>query len=302
MEIDFGLKKVTTLLTEELESYLTILVKALPNFVLALIVFLLFWIGARFVQSLSERLLKRLTPHKSIRHLGSSVVYLSLVILGTFVALSILQLDKAVTSLLAGAGVIGLALGFAFQDIASNFVSGVLIAFRHPYEVGDIIEAKGFMGTVTAIQLRTTTIKTFQGLEVLIPNKYLFTEPITNYTNEPERRVDVAVGVSYGDDLEKVERLLTEKLEELPNRIEGRPIEVFYNEFGASSINLEVRVWVVYRSHVSYLETRSQAVKRIKLVFDENDITIPFPIRTLDFGIKGGEKLSEMGVGARPPN
>lgn len=198
------------------------------------------------------------------------------------------------TSLLAGAGVLGLALGFAFQDIASNFVSGVFIAFRKPYKIGDIIEAGDFLGSVTSIDLRTTTIETFQGLEVLVPNKMLFTDPITNYTNIPQRRIDVAVGVSYGDDLEKVERLLKEKLNDLPNRIVKKDIDIFFTEFGDSSINLEARVWVEYPNHRNFLITRSEAIKKIKTVFDENDIIIPFPIRTLDFGIKGGEKLSEM--------
>ena len=109
-------------------------------------------------------------------------------------------------------------------------------------------------------------------------------------------RIDLAVGVSYGDDLEKVEKILLNGLKDLPNRLADKDIDVFFTGFGGSSIDLEVRIWVKYPNHRNYLTTKSAAIKRVKSIFDENDIMIPFPIRTLDFGIRGGEKLSEMNL------
>ena len=99
-----------------------------------------------------------------------------------------------------------MALGFAFQDIAANFVSGILIAFRQPYRIGDIVEVEGYQGEVKSIDLRTTSLVTFQGIEIYIPNKEMFTKPLENYTTTPRRRLDIEVGVSYGDDLRKVEQ------------------------------------------------------------------------------------------------
>ena len=118
--------------------------------------------------------------------------------------LSILQLDKAVTSILAGAGIIGLALAFAFQDIAANFISGIFISFRKPIKLGDVVKINDYMGKVEQINLRDTIILTFQGQMVIIPNKDVFQSPIENYSLLGRRRLDLVVGVSYGDDLEKV--------------------------------------------------------------------------------------------------
>ena len=290
------LDTVLDLITDKLNDWLKIAIKTLPNFLVAVVILLFFYFLAKIVRNTVKKVVAKIGATQSVQDLISSVVHISVILIGLFIALGVLKLDKTVTSLLAGAGVLGLALGFAFQDIASNFVSGVFIAFRKPYKIGDIVQAGDFLGNVTSIDLRTTTIETFQGLEVLVPNKMLFTDPITNYTNNPQRRIDVAVGVSYGDDLDKVERLLKEKLNDLPNRIPNKEIDVFFTEFGDSSINLEARVWVEYPNHRNFLITRSEAIKKIKSVFDENDIMIPFPIRTLDFGIKGGEKLSDMNL------
>ncbi|MEZ4846375.1 MAG: mechanosensitive ion channel [Bdellovibrionota bacterium] len=94
----------------------------------------------------------------------------------------------------------GLALGFAFQEIASNFVSGVIISFRKPYQIGDIIKIQSYEGSVKAIDLRYTTMTTFKGLEVIIPNKNMMTEILTNYTTTPDRRVELSIGVAYDSD------------------------------------------------------------------------------------------------------
>jgi len=286
------LNKIWNMLSGKVEGWLELAVKSFPNFVVAVVVLCFFYFASKLASRILEKVLSRVTSHQSVKNLALSFSRISIILIGLFVALEILHLEKAVTSLLAGAGVIGLALGFAFQDIASNFVSGIFIALKKPYQIGDIVETGSFLGEVTAINLRTTTVTTFQGLEVLVPNRMLFTDPITNYTNTPKRRIDIAIGVSYGDDLDKVEELLKKELNSLPNRILSEDIDVFFTDFGDSSINLEARVWVDYPNHRNFLITKSVAIKTIKSTFDKNDISIPFPIRTLDFGIKGGEKLS----------
>jgi len=128
---------------------------------------------------------------------------------------------------------------------------------------------------------------------VLVPNKMVFENPTTNYSSHGIRRVDLEVGVSYAEDLERVQQVVIQALEEVKNRVKTRDIEVMYDSFGNSSINLEARFWVRYSRQVDYVGAKSDAIIRIKKAFDANNILIPFPIRTLDFGIKGGEKLSE---------
>ncbi len=287
-------QEALSLLGEKLSTWYEAAIKAIPNILVALLVMIVFIIAAKISKNIVSRVLPRVTRNKAVINLLRTITFILVLSIGLFVSLGVLQLEKTVTSILAGAGVIGLALGFAFQEIASNFVSGIFIAFQEPYQIGDIVEVDSYFGEVTKISLRTTSITTFQGLEVLIPNKDMFTKPFINYTTTPNRRLDINVGVSYGDDLELVERVTKEALKAVQERVEDREVEVFFEEFGNSSINLEARVWITYARNRAYAKARHQAVKAIKAAFDENGITIPFPIRTLDFGIKGGEKLKEM--------
>jgi small conductance mechanosensitive channel len=221
-------------------------------------------------------------------------MYLLVLLVGLFGALSVLHLDKTVTSMLAGAGIIGLALGFAFQDIAANFLSGVVMAVQRPLRTGELVETSGHLGVVEHIDLRTTELRNMQGLQVIVPNKDIFQSALINYTRNGSRRVDLSVGTSYGDDLEKVERITIEAVQGIGDLVPDKEVELFFNEFGDSSINHEVRFWIEAKGNKHYNDMRSRAIKAIKAAYDREGIMIPFPIRTLDFGIKGGEKLDSM--------
>ena len=187
-----------------------------------------------------------------------------------------------------------LALAFAFQDIAANFMSGIFMSFRRPFDIGDLVNVDHKMGRIEAINLRDTTLITLQGQRLIIPNKAVFQNTIENYSSTGKRRLDLSVGVSYGDDLAKVKSVVLAAIDALTEKDPNRQPELFYKEFGDSSINFDLRVWLRDVDQLNYLEAQSEAIMIIKKAFDQNDITIPFPIRTLDFGIKGGETLSEM--------
>lgn len=203
-------------------------------------------------------------------------------------------MNTAVTLLLAGAGILGLAMAFAFQDIAVNFMAGFIMAIKAPFKVGDLIETNKIKGRIKHIQFRTTELITLQGQLVVIPNKDIFQNPLFNYSVPARYRVDLDCRVSYGDDLERVREVTIEALQNIPHRLKGKDIEVFFKEFGGSSINLEARIWIEYNQHKDFLEARSEAVIAIRKAYGEADISIPFPIRTLDFGIRSGETLSEI--------
>lgn len=287
------------LVTDKVETWIDTFIQMLPNLVVALIVLIVFYVIGKVIRNAIGGLLKKVTDNKTIVNLLETVVGVMIIGIGVFIALSILQLDGAVTSLLAGAGIIGLALGFAFQDIASNFISGVILSIRHPFGIGDIIDTNGFYGTVEKLNLRNTIIKTPQGQIVYIPNKSVFENPLENYTKTGERRIDLSCGVSYGDDLEKAKKVALEAVKSLENYNSDKGIEFYYEEFGGSSINFKIRFWVSFQNNPDYWSARSDAIMAITKHFDENDIMIPFPIRTLDFGIRGGEKLSTMLQGVK---
>lgn len=271
-------------------------VAMLPNLVVAVVVVMLFALLARLGHSLAHRALVRVGRASPATALLARVAQFAILVAGVLVALSVLQLDKVVTSLLAGAGIIGLAAGFAFQDLGANFVSGVALSMRsrYPFEVGDLIETNDVLGTAEQIYLRTTVIRTLDGQAVVIPNKKIFEEKLMNYSGDPYRRVDVSCGISYGEDLREVKRVVTAAIEAMEGRLAHRSVEFFWTGYGGSSIDFVVRFWIPFRKQPEYLEATSEAIMRIKEAFREHDITIPFPIRTLDFGIKGGEALREM--------
>jgi small-conductance mechanosensitive channel len=282
------------LLVDKLESWLEAAVAILPNLAVALLILIAFFVIGKFVRRFVNNMLHKVTNNKTIIDLLETVSGVIVVSIGIFIALGILNLSGTVTSLLAGMGILGLALGFAFQDIAANFISGVLLTIRHPFGKGDIIESNDYYGTVHKLNLRSTIIKTPQGQFVYIPNKDVYGNPFVNFTQTAERRVDLSCGVSYGDDLEKARSIAIEAVESLNCIDKDRDVELFFDEFGGSSINFKIRFWIDFHKGTDFLKAQSEAIIAIAKKFDESDIMIPFPIRTLDFGIRGGEKLNTM--------
>ncbi|CAN5127779.1 hypothetical protein BH20BAC1_BH20BAC1_00780 [soil metagenome] len=290
------LEKAYDIIKSKLTAWLQDLIRLLPNILLAAVVFVIGLFVAKLIKKLANKLIGKVSHNQTLNNLFISVIYVFFIGVVLFTVLSILQLDKAVTSILAGAGILGLALAFAFQDIAANFISGIFISFRRPLRIGDIVKISDYMGKVEEINLRDTTIKTFQGQMVIIPNKEVFQNPIENYSLLRKRRMDLEVGVSYGEDLRKVMKITLEAVKDIEHLSGSDETTFFYREFGDSSINFVIRLWADSPEQPVYLGVCSEAVMRIKKAFDENDIMIPFPIRTLDFGIKGGTKLNEISL------
>lgn len=289
------INKAWQLIFGKLTFWVRELIKLLPNMALAALIIVVGFFVAKLLRNLAHRFILRASRHHTVNNLFSSFVYILTIGVTLFTALSILKLDKAVTSILAGAGLIGLALAFAFQDIAANFISGIFIILRRPLRIGDIIKSKDYMGCVKDITLRDTVLLTFQGQMVIIPNKEILQNPIENFSLLGKRRMDIEVGVSYGDDLNKVKEITLEAVKQISVRTDDK-ITFFYTEFSDSSINFQLRIWVNSPEQPVYLQAKSEAIMLIKQAYDANNITIPFPIRTLDFGIKGGTTLSEVPI------
>ncbi|WP_366183236.1 mechanosensitive ion channel [Flavobacterium ovatum] len=290
------INKISSLITDKITDWFEALILLLPNIVMAAIVLAIGIYIAKFVRKLTTKLITKISNNLTLNNLFSSIVYFIFIGIVIFTVLTILNLDKAVTSILAGAGILGLALAFAFQDIAANFMSGIFISFRKPLKVGDIVQIKEYMGKVKVINLRDTVLETFQGKTVIIPNKEVFQNPIENYTILQKRRFDLSVGVSYGDDLEKVRDITLNAVSDIEGLSKEDEITVIFVEFGDSSVNLSIRMWINTPEQSVYNKVGSEAIIKIKKAYDANDIMIPFPIRTLDFGIKGGTALSEMAL------
>lgn len=284
------------LISNKIFLWIKEVIRLLPNLALSALILVIGFLIAKFARKVAYNLIRRISHLPTLNNLFASFVYILVVGITLFTVLSVLHLDKAVTSILAGAGIVGLALAFAFQDIAANFVSGIFISFRRPINIGDVVKVHDYMGKVQEINLRDTMIQTFQGQSVIIPNKDVFQNPIENFSLLGKRRMDLTVGVSYGDNLQKAKQVALAAVQKVSNRTKDDEVTLFFDEFADSSINFSIRIWINSPEQPAYLQAKSEAIMLIKEAFDENNIMIPYPIRTLDFGIKGGEKLSEMAL------
>ncbi|WP_318640293.1 mechanosensitive ion channel family protein [Flavobacterium ardleyense] len=274
--------KAYDLVTSKLSIWIKEFIKMLPNLILAAIILVIGFFIAKFLRGFSRKMISKISNHKTLNNLFASIIYITFIGITIFVILSILQLDKAVTSILAGAGIIGLALAFAFQDIAANFISGIFISFRRPISIGDIVKIGDYMGKVKEINLRDTIILTFQGQMVIIPNKNVFQNPIENYSLLGKRRLDLTVGISYDADLENVEKITLDAVKDITG-LSDDAITMGYKEFADSSINYVIRLWIQNPEQAEYWRVRHAVIIAIKKAYDTNNISIPFPIRTLDF-------------------
>ncbi|HSS78675.1 MAG TPA: mechanosensitive ion channel family protein [Thermoanaerobaculia bacterium] len=281
------IEKTWNLLVEKLVGWTRDFILLLPNLAIAVLVLVAFWLAAKLVRGLLLRLLNRVSHSEQVTRLLAQTVFMAILASGFFISLGIIGLQKTVASLLAGAGILGLALGFAFQDIAANFMAGIYLSIERPFRVGHLIQTKDFLGVVQRVHLRWTEVGIPQGQLVLIPNKQVFENPITNYSTSGKRRVDVKLGVSYSDDLEKVRQVTLKTLEQISVRQPDTDVEMFFEKFGDSSIDLVARFWIAFAAKQSdYLAAQSEAIEKIKKAYDENGISLPFPTHTLEIAAK----------------
>ncbi|NNL84300.1 MAG: mechanosensitive ion channel family protein [Myxococcales bacterium] len=292
-------ERATSETVDRIGAWSDTLIELLPNILVAIAVIVVFALLGRLVGSLTHRALSRVAQNDQLATLADVALRLGVMSIGIFIALGLLDLDKALTSLLAGVGIVGLALGFAFQDIAANFMSGTIMAVRQPFQLGDLVETHGFMGTVERVTLRATVIRLFTGQETILPNKDVLQNPITNYTQTGERRVDIDLGVAYDADLATARDVAIEAIEALEYRDASRDVEFYYKGFGDSAIDLSVRFWIDLRSDASsYLVARSRGIEAIKRAFESADLEIPFPIRTLELGASARGSLEALAAPA----
>ncbi|MFH6955142.1 MAG: mechanosensitive ion channel family protein [Pseudoalteromonas spongiae] len=288
------LEKFWSLINEKLTHWLEITIKNLPNMVIALVIFIVFLVLSKWISGWIKKLLNRIFESSQIAGLITGICRMVIIVIGFFFALDIMGLSKAVASLLAGAGIIGLAIGFAFQDMTENLIAGIVMGIRKPFRVGDIIEAGDTFGTVERINLRNTLIENFYGQMAIVPNKILFKNELLNYSRLRKRRIEVPVGISYADDVDKARDVLTDAINDLDGVIKQSETAVYASEFADSSVNLLVWFWIDYPGEIGFMEMRHKAVATIHKTLEQNDILIPFPIRTLDFNAKGGHSLQDI--------
>ncbi len=262
------------ILLKKLSGWLEDSVAMLPNIVIAVLVTAVFLILARLANRIVRLGFIRMTDNRTIASLVSGVVQFMVAGLGIFMALGVLNLDKAVASLLAGVGVLGLAIGFAFQEIASNFISGIFIAIIKPFNTADVVEVKGILGTVTDISLRTTALVTDDGQQVDIPNKDMFTSALKNYTSNRKQRLTITFNISYHSDLLRAREIAEATIKRLCDKFSNLKAEAYFIGCGDLGAKLAIYYWISIPSPYSSLQLTNDLIMNVKADLQDNQIKI----------------------------
>lgn len=259
------------------------LMLALPNIFFGLVVLVLFVLGARTVRSLVGRVTRSRSQRESLARLLSRLAYVATLILGVLVTATIILPGFTPTSLVSALGVSGIAIGFAFKDIFQNFLAGILLLLTEPFTIGDQIKYKDFEGTVEDIQTRATTIKTYDGRRVIIPNAEIFTNAITVNTAYDKRRLQYDVGIGYGDDLARARQLILEAVREVEGVLADPAPDALVMDLAESSVTIRARWWINPPRQADVLDAQNHVLEAIKNKLSAHGIDLPYPTRQILF-------------------
>lgn len=268
---------------EKIQGMINGLLAMLPNLVLALIVFILFFFAARAIKFIVKRLTRK---YRHARNLGLVLGRLAqgiVILVGLFVALSIVIPSFKAGDLIQLLGISGVAIGFAFRDILQNFLAGILILLTEPFRIDDQIVFKNFEGTVESIQTRATTIKTYDGRRIVIPNSDLFTNSITVNTAFDSRRLEYDIGIGYGDDIDRAKELILEAMHSVAGVLKSPPPDVLVVALAESTVNIRARWWVEPPRRADALDLQDKVLTAIKNKLTANGIDLPFPTQQILF-------------------
>lgn len=231
------------------------------------------WI-AKGLTKIAENVMNKKQVEPTIVSFAANMTYIALLVFVVLAALG--QLGIQTTSFIAVIGAAGLAIGLALQGSLANFAAGFLMIIFRPFKVGDYIEGAGVTGTVEAIQIFTTQLQTPDNKTVIIPNAALTADNITNWSIKGTRRVDLVMGIGYGDDIDKAKKIMADVLEKDERILKDPAPKIAVVELADSSVNFVVRPWVKVED---YWDVYFDTTENIKKSFDDQGISIPFPQR-----------------------
>ena len=263
----------------------------LPYFMVAVVVLLVFWLLSLIFKSVVSKLLSKSHTHRNLvrvfQRIGGALIFF----IGLMVAMVIAIPGFTPAKLVGALGIGSVAIGFAFKDIFQNLLSGILLLLSEPFRIGDQIVSGEFEGTVEDIKVRATTIRTYDGRQVVIPNSQLYTSALTVNTAYKRRRLELTVGIGYEDDIRKAKEVILQALEKAETVSKLAEPSVVATEFGASSIDLKVRWFINDGTQANKVASIHEVIVEIKDQLDAAGVNIPFPIRTLDFSDESASEL-----------
>ncbi len=280
-EVPTNLDEVTDTLASTLGEAWKSFIEHLPLLGVGVLVLIGTWVAAKVGSALVG---KALGSHfrESLRSLMTRFVTIGVWIGGLLLAAIIVFPGLTPAKALGGLGIASVAIGFAFKDIFENFFAGILILWRFPFENGDYIECEGIIGKVEDVEIRMTKIRKSSGELVVLPNSFLFKNAVDVLTDQETRRVTIITRVAYDEDVSESVGIITKAVENCESVNKDKPVQIFPQAFGSSSIDIEV-TWWTGPLPVDVRRSRGEVVTAVKKALDDAGIEIPFPYRTLTF-------------------
>ncbi|MEM6409216.1 MAG: mechanosensitive ion channel family protein [Pseudomonadota bacterium] len=266
----------------EVQSVVIRATTSLPLIILAIVILpVAWWLSARVAHLLRRWLLGSMES-PLLRDITSRLLALPIFLIGLYVVLQVAGLTKIAFSLLGGAGVLGIVVGFAFRDIAENFLASLLLSIRRPFRAGDFIEVTGQQGSVQSMNTRSTVLLSLEGNHIQIPNATIFKNTIINYSASPIRRETIDVGVGYDASVARVQEIVMDMLEAHEAVTDEPHPMILVDSLGASTVNMKAYFWIDARNF-SVLKVKSAILRQVKRVLMEEGISMPDDAREVIF-------------------
>ncbi|MDX1684499.1 MAG: mechanosensitive ion channel family protein [Saprospiraceae bacterium] len=265
-------------------DFIVVASQKVPALVTGILVILVCIVAGKLIGRIIHLSLEKRWDDRIVSNFISEAVKWSFYILGIISALNLLGFGGIASGLIAGAGISAIVFGFAFKDIGENFLSGIILAFKRPFEIGDIIEVDGFKGTVKDLDVRMTHLRNVEGKDIYIPNSAILKNSLINYTKDGYLRVSFVVGVAPESELEEVRSIILAYLTKNELILKSPEPKVLISELGEFTVDLQVFFWVdilVTKSLPdAYLgdNIRSKVIGDVKRLLDENNIEMPSQI------------------------
>ena len=276
------MNNIETLLLDTIIGVWKDFISHLPFLICGVIILCTTWLLTSLLEKLFLRIISQWNMRRSLKDLLLRLFSIGIWILGLILAAMVVFPGVTPSNALGGLGLASIAIGFAFKEVVENFFAGILLLWRFPMESGDYIECEGISGRIEDITVRMTTIRKLSGELIVVPNSFLFRNPLTIMTSIPMVRVEVVVGIAYSEKIEPAIKLIEEILSQSESVLKNESFFVLPSNFGDSSINIEV-LWWTLPDPINIRRSRAEIIRAIKNTFDQHEIEIPYPYRTLTF-------------------
>ncbi|QDU46367.1 Small-conductance mechanosensitive channel [Symmachiella dynata] len=257
-------------------------VQSIPLLIIAVLILGITWILLKLTVLIADKSVLKRVDNNLLREVARKALAIPVALVGLYLVLKVSGMTRLAMTVLGGTGLVGLVIGFAFRDIAENFLASILLSVQNPFRYGDLIEVAGYLGYVQRVNTRGTLLMTMEGNHVQIPNSTIYKETIKNYSANPNCRFDFGIGIGYDVPITRAQEAAMNILADHPAVLKDPEPQVLVEKLGAATVNLRVFAWVNAQKH-SWIKVRSSLIRLVKSGFESQGFEMPDEQREVIF-------------------